>query len=194
MQSHPAAVGLYGKPFPHFDSLDIVFGKDRATGTHAESPADAAFAMMKEFFPTEEGGEPEVNLNEDDNNNIESQFPEVPTYDNTQGARPMGHDASGSRGGRRGGKKAKQNDDISESLANSMSKFGEFYAGTVENINRLTSCFLPEKETADRRTQVYSMLREIEGLSNADVIKAAILITNNSNLSDCFFFLLIHSK
>jgi hypothetical protein len=32
MQSHPTAIGLFGKPFPHFDSLDIVFGKDKASG------------------------------------------------------------------------------------------------------------------------------------------------------------------
>ncbi|XP_058741493.1 uncharacterized protein LOC131613871 [Vicia villosa] len=27
-KSHPTAIGLYGKPFPHFNALDIAFGKD----------------------------------------------------------------------------------------------------------------------------------------------------------------------
>nr|CAD1827899.1 unnamed protein product [Ananas comosus var. bracteatus] len=31
-----------GKSFPYFEKLSIVFGKDRATGIAAESPADAA--------------------------------------------------------------------------------------------------------------------------------------------------------
>nr|AFK38699.1 unknown [Lotus japonicus] len=96
-------------------------------------------------------------------------------------------EASASRGGRRGGKKATHNDDISESLVTSLNKLGEFYAGTVGNMQQLTSCFLLEKQTADRRSQVADMLEEIEGLSPMEVVRAAILITNDNNLCDCFF-------
>lgn len=39
MQSHPTATGLYGKSFPHFNSLNVVFGKDKASSHVSESPA-----------------------------------------------------------------------------------------------------------------------------------------------------------
>ncbi|KAL4010410.1 hypothetical protein IC575_030262 [Cucumis melo] len=37
---HPAAKGLLNKPFPYYDELTYVFGRDRATGRFAETFAD----------------------------------------------------------------------------------------------------------------------------------------------------------
>ncbi|KAA0036695.1 retrotransposon protein [Cucumis melo var. makuwa] len=39
-QSHPAAKGLLNKPFPYYDELTYVFGRDRATGRFTETFAD----------------------------------------------------------------------------------------------------------------------------------------------------------
>ncbi|KAA0064269.1 retrotransposon protein [Cucumis melo var. makuwa] len=39
-QSHPAAKGLLNKPFPYYDELTYVFGRDRATGRFPETFAD----------------------------------------------------------------------------------------------------------------------------------------------------------
>ncbi|KAL4035761.1 hypothetical protein IC575_004468 [Cucumis melo] len=39
-QLHPAAKGLLNKPFPYYDELTYVFGRDRATGRFAETFAD----------------------------------------------------------------------------------------------------------------------------------------------------------
>ncbi|KAG6502999.1 hypothetical protein ZIOFF_035288 [Zingiber officinale] len=41
VKSHPAAVGLRNKEFPHLNDLMSMWGKDRATGVGAETPADA---------------------------------------------------------------------------------------------------------------------------------------------------------
>ncbi|KAL0546162.1 hypothetical protein IC582_016068 [Cucumis melo] len=38
--SHPAAKGLLNKPFPYYDELTYVFGRDRATGRFPETFAD----------------------------------------------------------------------------------------------------------------------------------------------------------
>ena len=40
MQTYPAAKGLLNKPFPYYNELAYVFGKDRTTGAHAETFAD----------------------------------------------------------------------------------------------------------------------------------------------------------
>ncbi|KAG6497533.1 hypothetical protein ZIOFF_045434 [Zingiber officinale] len=41
VKSHPVAIGLRNKEFPHLDDLMFVWGKDHATGANAETPADA---------------------------------------------------------------------------------------------------------------------------------------------------------
>ncbi|KAA0042063.1 retrotransposon protein [Cucumis melo var. makuwa] len=40
VRSHPAAKGLLNKPFPYYDELTYVFGRDRATGRFAETFVD----------------------------------------------------------------------------------------------------------------------------------------------------------
>ncbi|KAL0546077.1 hypothetical protein IC582_015982 [Cucumis melo] len=40
VRSHPAAKGLLNKPFPYYDELTYVFGRDRATDRFAETFAD----------------------------------------------------------------------------------------------------------------------------------------------------------
>ena len=79
MLSCLAAIGLYGKPFPHFDSSEIVFGKDRVTSVHVENPADVALAMQRELHQTMPERVSLINLDSDENN-FESQIPEIPTY------------------------------------------------------------------------------------------------------------------
>ncbi|CAJ2670390.1 unnamed protein product [Trifolium pratense] len=46
-KSHPTAIGLFGKPFPHFDSLDTVFGKDKASGNAAEDTVDMLICLFR---------------------------------------------------------------------------------------------------------------------------------------------------
>ncbi|XVF57755.1 hypothetical protein PTKIN_Ptkin07bG0007700 [Pterospermum kingtungense] len=41
VRSHPYAKGLRNKPFPFFEELAKIFGRDRATGEGAETAADA---------------------------------------------------------------------------------------------------------------------------------------------------------
>jgi len=50
-----------------------------------------------------------------------------------------------------------------------------------------TSCFVHEKHTADKRNLIVSILKEIEGLSDAEVVLAGMLITKDNNLCDYFF-------
>ncbi|KAL4010948.1 hypothetical protein IC575_027990 [Cucumis melo] len=40
VRSHPAVKGLLNKPFPYYDELTYVFGRDRATGRFTETFAD----------------------------------------------------------------------------------------------------------------------------------------------------------
>lgn len=189
MQSHPNAIGLYGKSFPHFDTLDTVFGKDKASGNVAEDTADMAAEIEKEYFPSTQGGGSGINLI-DDEDDFESQIPETPIANTTTpGSNPTNQsqrDSTNYRTGKRGGKRVKHNDDGSDSLLTSVNKLGEFYASGVDNMKQLSSCFMHEKITAERRNEIVSILNELE-LPDDDVVMAAVLITKDNNLCDCFF-------
>ncbi|PNX66082.1 hypothetical protein L195_g062888, partial [Trifolium pratense] len=80
--SHPTAIGLFGKPFPHFDSLDTVFGKDKASGNAAEDTVDMPVQMEKEQFASTEGGGSGINLDGDEDDFL-SQIPETQTANTT---------------------------------------------------------------------------------------------------------------
>ncbi|MCH90234.1 myb/SANT-like DNA-binding domain protein [Trifolium medium] len=188
-KSHPTAIGLFGKPFPHFDSLDIVFGKDKTSGNAVGDIVDMHAEIEKEYFPSTQGGGSGINLN-DDEDDFESQIPETLTANTTTpGSNPTNlsqRDSTNYRTGKRGGKRVKHNDDASDSLLTSVNKLGEFYACGVENMKQLSSCFMHEKFTAERRNQIVSILNEIQ-LPAKDVVRAAMLITKDNNLCDCFF-------
>ncbi|KAK4388325.1 hypothetical protein Sango_2439100 [Sesamum angolense] len=58
LQSHSTHVIWQNKPFPFYDDLLVIFGKDRATGNNADGPAD----MMEEIQREEVNNDP----NDDD--------------------------------------------------------------------------------------------------------------------------------
>jgi hypothetical protein len=96
-------------------------------------------------------------------------------------------DATRYKTDKRGGKRVKYNDDVYDSILTSLNMLCEIYASSAENMQQLFSCFSHEKRTAERRNRIVSVLTEIEGLSANDVVRAAILITKDNNLCDCFF-------
>ncbi|KAL0381392.1 UNVERIFIED_CONTAM: hypothetical protein Sangu_0203500 [Sesamum angustifolium] len=54
LQSHSTHVIWQNKPFPFYDDLLVIFGKDRATGNNADGPAD----MMEEIQREEVNNDP----------------------------------------------------------------------------------------------------------------------------------------
>lgn len=49
VQSHPSAKGMWNKPFPHYDDLSTVFGRDRAVGQSSEDPHVMTSNAFREF-------------------------------------------------------------------------------------------------------------------------------------------------
>uniref|UniRef100_A0A9I9EEI8 Retrotransposon protein n=1 Tax=Cucumis melo TaxID=3656 RepID=A0A9I9EEI8_CUCME len=66
-QSHPAAKGLLNKPFPYYDELTYVFGRNRATGRFAENSPTWGLTSLadgnEEFPPVYSQG---IDLSQDD--------------------------------------------------------------------------------------------------------------------------------
>ncbi|CAL5382364.1 unnamed protein product [Camellia sinensis] len=62
VKKEPDAKGMHNVPFPYYEDWLILFGKDRATGALAESPADMVAALEKEDQTTDECYTPMMDL------------------------------------------------------------------------------------------------------------------------------------
>ncbi|GKD56871.1 Myb/SANT-like domain-containing protein [Tanacetum coccineum] len=69
-KNHKEAKGLWDVPFPYFNKLELVYGKDRATGIEAEGFEDAIHNLENEFN-AESGGD---NLGEPWSNGFNANF------------------------------------------------------------------------------------------------------------------------
>ncbi|XP_061361403.1 uncharacterized protein LOC133305257 [Gastrolobium bilobum] len=57
-KTHPSAKGLFNKPFPHYDALGSIFGKDVATGGSAVGAHDAIHDLERETTCDDDSGTP----------------------------------------------------------------------------------------------------------------------------------------
>ncbi|TXG62851.1 hypothetical protein EZV62_009845 [Acer yangbiense] len=75
IQSHKEAAPFKLKSFPYYDELSMIFGKDRATGQHAETPADVEEQLQNEggdYNPDDYASTEDVNNASDNNVDIHS--------------------------------------------------------------------------------------------------------------------------
>ena len=79
--------------------------------------------------------------------------------------------------------------DVIESLAETIDKLANVYSESSENIHELVSCFKHEKEAVDRRMNVTNLLKEIDGLSIQQRVRAGRIITQDKYLTDYIFTL-----
>ncbi|KAM3688939.1 hypothetical protein ACJW31_09G008700 [Castanea mollissima] len=156
---HPDAKGLRNKCFPHFDDLALVFGKDRASGDRAQHAIDA----------TEELARGEINEND---SGSQTQIPN-----------------QGSSSKNLNKKRPRSNDELIETLMETMKDFGMKYEETNGHTATIASCFEIELEEAKRRMKVFNELLKIEGLSISERIKAGELLTADTRKCDFFYSL-----
>ncbi|KAL4616023.1 hypothetical protein ACB092_07G169300 [Castanea dentata] len=159
VKGHPDAKGLWNKRFPHFDDLALVFGKDRASGDRAQHAIDA----------TEELARGEIN-----GNDFGSQT-QIPNQ--------------GSSSKNLNKKRPRSNDELIETLMETMKDFGKKYEETNGHMATIASCFKIESEEAERRMKVFNELLKIEGLSISERIKAGELLTADTRKCDFFYSL-----
>ncbi|WOK93480.1 hypothetical protein Cni_G02178 [Canna indica] len=131
VKSHPNASGLRNKPFPHLDSLSIIFGKDRATGERAEDPADSSASILIEVVNLDE----EVPLGSPEGVEIDNPAAQ-PSANNTQNHSTSGHTQHNSRK-----RKANAEAAMINSLVESVNKISTMCEGTSQGIQDVASYF-----------------------------------------------------
>ena len=75
IQSHKEAAPFKLKSFPYYDELSMIFGKDRATGQHVETPTDVEEQLQNEGgdYKGDDNASSE-NVDSASDNNVDVQF------------------------------------------------------------------------------------------------------------------------
>ncbi|XP_038972470.1 uncharacterized protein LOC120104783 [Phoenix dactylifera] len=156
---------MRNKPFPHFEDLTNIFGRDRATGMGAGAPANAVeeIEMEEQQYPYTS---PAINESQEADSNFVGQnvnMNTLQTATNTEVACP-------SRPTRT--KKARHEAlEVVRDLTSEMTKVVSMMAAAGDHIEKLTQCFKHESETADRRMTVVSEMMKVQGLSQSEILK-----------------------
>ncbi|KAK9665979.1 hypothetical protein RND81_14G150900 [Saponaria officinalis] len=173
VKSHKNAAGLRNRPFPLFDELAKIFGKDRATGTEGGSIQDALGDMEGEEIGEEEEEEQVVTQGisaTSHNSQAEPSMSKVTSSSKTKRARTETIEAL-------------------RQFSTRLDKMSDVMQAAGEHIGKLANCFKHESESADRRMQVTSEIMKMEGLTQAEVLFASKKIATNPLEVDFFFSL-----
>ena len=149
VQGHKDANGLRLKPFPHFDDLSLVFGKDRTNGKGAMSAAD----ILEELDQVEASNDIGV-----DDLEVKADT----SHTNTVASTPSRMECS-----LQSHRKRARNDDTT--LINVMTRTCNALKSLVGNFNQQT-----EKEN-----RVVGELEKLPNLNRLDILKLSQIIMND---------------
>ncbi|KAM7495614.1 hypothetical protein LguiB_030223 [Lonicera macranthoides] len=169
-QSHKDARGLRNKPFPHYNVLIEIYGKDRANGDGAIDPQEEEDVIRANFHCLDDD---EI-LPNDGLDGIE--------VSSTQEYRTP----STNRG--RGTKRKKVTDGFNASLGDMASSFKKFVECTNANLDKLANGLYVNHEN-ELGKKVVDELSNMEGLDEEDVIKAANIIVGDGPKCSLLFAL-----
>ncbi|XP_062080595.1 uncharacterized protein LOC133785364 [Humulus lupulus] len=152
IKSHSNAKGLRNRPFPHYEDLVTVFGKDRANGQGAMGFSKTVDEIDKEV-----------------DNDANSEFDPLSPIDDLIGNATNSHTntaTTSAQSSKKSRKRSRNEDPLVEVLTDTVKKFGDIQAVAGDSIRRIADCFQFEKEGATRRMKVFDELKQIDGLKN----------------------------
>ncbi|XP_021752388.1 uncharacterized protein LOC110717910 [Chenopodium quinoa] len=176
IKSHKNAEGLRNKPFPFYDNLGKIFGKDRAIGNEATNVDDVLDEVDEEDKGEEEQEVPQYS---------EEHISSTPLCNQTRP--PLSTTPTTTRT-----KRARTEIiEVLKEFSTKVGKISDVMEAAGEHIGRLANCFKHEFDSAERRMKVTSEVMKIEGLSPTEVLLASknTAPLTLSKLTFFFFFL-----
>ncbi|XP_031262897.1 uncharacterized protein LOC116121092 [Pistacia vera] len=174
---HPNTHGLINKPFPYFDQLARIFGKDQAIGAAADSPANVVEELEREEQMQGLHSMHNVSshtLLDDENEEIQSQFMTNDSPNNHKASHVAystcnqnANQAGPSTCQQQHAKKKQKTSDtkmLMESFSCQMSKLKGVLKGAGEHISKLADCFQHKQDAAMRRKKIYEELKKIDDI------------------------------
>ncbi|XP_024995266.1 uncharacterized protein At2g29880-like [Cynara cardunculus var. scolymus] len=166
LQVHKGAGKWKNKPYPFYEDLCFVFGKDRATGNRARDFVDA---------------EQEART-EDQTQHMNDEFDDVMATSNVQGENANMQSEETSTARRK--KRKRRVDPMADRFSNAVTKLGE----TLEKMaNKLTRGVEREDELDKKRSLFTSEISKMQTLAQREKFKAISLIRDDPEKVNTFW-------
>ncbi|KAJ6823880.1 uncharacterized protein M6B38_127975 [Iris pallida] len=176
VKSHPTAKGLRNKPFPYYDDLGTIFGKDKTRGERAEASIDDVESMEEVTNEVQVHDlDDDVQENVDVNENVSHSY--APTKDACSS-------------GRRTRKRTSTTESTTlENLVSVTKNMSKLYEETSANMAKIAKCFEIETEWKSRRLNVFEEVSKVEGFSDSDMLRAGDILSRDAARANYFFTL-----
>ncbi|KAH6811107.1 hypothetical protein C2S51_024869 [Perilla frutescens var. frutescens] len=159
LKTRPAYVPWKNKPFPFYDDLLVIFGRDRATRIYAEGPADMMDEIQKE-------------KNADDLDDFDSSFSPLQSPINE----------------RTNIQKKKKRVVGCSTMVADMKEATSIIGTEIANDSHVFSNAIGvDAEISEKRRQIDSEIRKMVDLTVGDIIKVVCYIASRDELIDVFF-------
>ncbi|KAM6568848.1 hypothetical protein CsatB_016833 [Cannabis sativa] len=172
---------LYGKPFPYYNKLSEIYGRDRATGTNADNADDDEEEICQnDATGVEFGVDDNIDGGEDDEEINE--FDGVSHTQQPTNIRRRSTESTTSNQQRGKNKKTKVMDEISTNvgaLADSISNIVPKFQGLIDAIS--------DKDVAEMQTNLFTEISKINGLTPMQCIQATNILAKEPPLMRVFY-------
>ncbi|XP_057807730.1 uncharacterized protein LOC131022301 [Salvia miltiorrhiza] len=186
--THKKAKGLYGAPFPHYDTLVEIYAKDKATGDVSESFVGAINNMDVEF-----ANEPLVieSDEEDDANSV--------TH---SGKRPMKKEFNDPtplkktklkdlKGKGKGQSKVSDVDGLASSIQSVSTNFQKIFENINANLGTMACAWAKaeerEQKLDDKANKVLEEVMKLDGLSPSEALEVATILMAEEHKRHIFY-------
>ncbi|XP_061351683.1 uncharacterized protein LOC133296658 [Gastrolobium bilobum] len=187
VKSHPSAKGLFNKPFPHYDSLGTVFGKDVASGVNAEEAPESIAGLERDATLNAESGsgtafDDYLDLTGDyiPTPCVDTTMPDI-TVDEVSPPSPVSTATA-----KKGKKRQRSEDPMVVEVVDVMKDLSQHYRKSTASIDNLVACFQHQAEGNHRRMSIVTELEKFEDLTETEMVQVAVQLGRDSNLTDVF--------
>ncbi|KAG6469112.1 hypothetical protein ZIOFF_073810 [Zingiber officinale] len=180
VKSHPAAIGLRNKEFPHLDDLMFVWGKDHATGANAETPADAVeeINLCDEEVDTSNAEIFAESYKGEESNDANQTIRKSETLDSSicpSNKKPTTRKRKGKA------------DDALDDLVGEIHKYVIAVTEANEEMKGISTYFKKQTESGDRKMKIYDELIELSDFSEQEIMDVVEHILKVEHKIDNFF-------
>ncbi|XP_061336959.1 uncharacterized protein LOC133284024 [Gastrolobium bilobum] len=185
-KSHPSAKGLYNKPFPHYDILGTIFGKDVATGSHSVGADDVIREMERDPAMYDDSGTPFDDYLDISGDYIPTHLedppmPDIPAEEVVQPSSPVSTASA-----RKGKKRKKSEDPFSVEMVDVMKDLTQVYRKSTDNIDKLVSCFQHQADGSNRRMSIMDEIEKFDYLPSPQMVHIGVQFGRDRDLTDIF--------
>ncbi|CAN1178840.1 hypothetical protein LINPERPRIM_LOCUS36959 [Linum perenne] len=186
----PGAKGLNKKPFPYYDQLARIFGKDRALGGESESPADADNHDVDAAVNID--SEQPVNIPSEQFVDAASAFDDEASQRVLESMINQGIDgrnmaATSKTSASTGTSKRPRKEVVASGMTDEIAKLHPLLEKTASSIERMVNSICHDNDIQFRRGNLYSELATMDGISHDQVVAASLALMKDDRAAQLFY-------